>query len=115
MECNVYEILSKSLKEYRLQMGWSQEELADKAGLHPSYIGQIERNVKKISLVTLQKLARALKVNISDLLQEKPFNAQSASWENKILGLIHDKPSAQQECAYRMLREFIRPSTHSKK
>lgn len=115
MAQNIYEITGYALRRYRLQQGWSQEELGDKAGLHPSYIGQIERNVKKISLVTLQKLALALKINISDLLQEKPFNAQSVSLENKILGLVQDKPSEQQECAYRMLKEFFRPCPRLKK
>ena len=115
MEQNLYDILGKTLKEYRLQQGWSQEEMGDKAGFHPSYIGQIERNKKKVSLLTVQKLAHALKVNVSDLLQENFFDTQLSGWENKILKLIHERPDHEQECAYKILKEALPLSPFSKK
>jgi transcriptional regulator with XRE-family HTH domain len=56
------------LRKLRLKQGLTQEELADRAGMHFTYIGQIERGVRNPSLVNLQKLAKALKVNAGELL-----------------------------------------------
>ncbi len=50
----------KHLKSLRENEGWTQEELADRAGMHFTYIGQIERGVRNPSLVNLYKLAKAL-------------------------------------------------------
>ena len=45
----------------------SQEELAHRANLHRTYIGMIERAEKNITLLNIEKLAKALDVNITDL------------------------------------------------
>lgn len=47
----------------------SQEALADLAGLHRTYIGMIERAEKNITLINIEKIALALKVNPTDLLK----------------------------------------------
>ncbi len=101
-------MLGLAVRGYRTELGWSQEELGGRAGFHPSYVGQIERGTKKISLLALQRLAVALKVKVSDLLPEKPVKCAPTSWENKILGMIKDRPAAQQEQTYRILKETLR-------
>lgn len=58
----------KRLRQLREAKGWTQEELADKAGMHFTYIGQIERGVRNPSLVNLERLAKALKVDAGKLL-----------------------------------------------
>jgi len=109
MEKDIYKILGETLRKYRNITGWSQEELGERANLHPSYIGQIERGTKKISLLTLQKLSAALKVKISDLLQEKSIKCTPSTWENKIISIIRDRPNEQQEYTYRIIKETLRP------
>ena len=56
------------LRKLRHKRNWTQEELADRAGMHSTYIGQIERGVRNPSLVNLYKLAKALKVSAGELL-----------------------------------------------
>lgn len=56
------------VREYRLEKGYSQEELAFKANLHRTYIGMIERAEKNITLLNVQKIADALEIEISTLL-----------------------------------------------
>ncbi|HPJ81975.1 MAG TPA: helix-turn-helix transcriptional regulator [Saccharofermentans sp.] len=57
------------VKELRHSLGISQEELAEKAGVHRTYIGMIERGEKNITLKSLSKIAVALGINTSYLLE----------------------------------------------
>ena len=56
------------LRELRTLKGLSQEALAHEASFHRSYIGMIERAEKNITLVNIEKIAKALKININDLM-----------------------------------------------
>jgi transcriptional regulator with XRE-family HTH domain len=49
------------LRDFRARAGLSQEQLADLAGLHRTYVSQLERGLKAPSLVSLQRLAKALR------------------------------------------------------
>ena len=57
-----------NIRKNREDRGLSQEKLAALADLHRTYIGQIERGEKNIGLKNLEKIAKALGVNIKDLL-----------------------------------------------
>lgn len=54
----------------RTSKGFSQEKLAELAGLHRNYIGGIERGERNIALLNILRLAKALGVSPSELLQE---------------------------------------------
>jgi transcriptional regulator with XRE-family HTH domain len=58
-----------SVRAERLKRSYSQEQLADLAGLHRTYIGMIERAEKNITLENIGKIAKALNMKIADLLQ----------------------------------------------
>ena len=57
-----------NIRKIREDKELSQEKLAALADLHRTYIGQIERGEKNIGLKNLEKIAKALRVNIKDLL-----------------------------------------------
>jgi len=57
-----------NIRKIREDKGLSQEKLAALADLHRTYIGQIERGEKNIGLKNLEKIAKALNVNVKDLL-----------------------------------------------
>ncbi len=59
----------QQVRKSRLKQGLSQEELAEKAGVHRTYIGMIERAEKNITLLNIEKLAKALNMSIVDLLR----------------------------------------------
>lgn len=56
------------VREIRKGKGLSQEELSFKADLHRTYIGMIERAEKNITLINIEKIANALDVSVSELL-----------------------------------------------
>lgn len=57
------------VRELRIAKGWSQEHLAHIANVHRTYIGMIERAEKNITLVNIEKIAKALNVEIMELLK----------------------------------------------
>lgn len=58
----------KRVRDERLQLGLSQEKLAERAKVHRTYIGMIERAEKNITLSNMEKIARALGIKINDLI-----------------------------------------------
>ena len=57
------------LKELRQARDISQEELAFRAGLHRTYVSSAERGQRNVALVNLEKLSRALEIEIADLFR----------------------------------------------
>ena len=60
--------ISKVLKEHRVENGWTQVQLAEKAGINQNAYAKIERQEQKASIDTLEKLAKALKLDSKDIL-----------------------------------------------
>lgn len=58
----------KNVQRIRKKQNISQEKLAEYAGLHRTYIGMIERAEKNITLCNIEKIAKALNVKISALV-----------------------------------------------
>jgi CheY-like chemotaxis protein len=56
-----------SVRAWRSRLGISQEELAGRAGLHRTYVCDIERGARNVSLESIQKLARALEISVAAL------------------------------------------------
>lgn len=56
------------LRELRKQKGLSQEDLAFKSGLHRTYISDIERGSRNVSLKNIEKIAKALRITPKSLL-----------------------------------------------
>lgn len=59
----------ENVREIRKSKGLSQEQLSFKADLHRTYIGMIERAEKNITLSNIEKIAKALGVEIIELLK----------------------------------------------
>lgn len=62
--------LARNLRTLRLAANLSQEALADRCGLHRTYIGAVERGERNVTLQTLEKIAAGLNADPLDLLGE---------------------------------------------
>ena len=58
------------IRDLRKEKELSQEELADKAGLHRTYIGMIERGEKNITLENINKLSKALQTPLHEIFKK---------------------------------------------
>jgi transcriptional regulator with XRE-family HTH domain len=61
-------ILGENIRTHRRNIGWSQEKLAEKSDLHHNYIGDIERGEENVSVDTLMRIAKAMNVNLGELV-----------------------------------------------
>jgi transcriptional regulator with XRE-family HTH domain len=70
------QILAGNIRNYRKIKGLSQEGLADRCGLHRTYIGSVERGERNVTLSTLEVVAAALGVSVPTLLTEKGIESE---------------------------------------
>jgi len=79
----IREILAVNLRTLRQARGLSQEELAHRAEIDRTYISSLERSVYGATIDMLDKLARALDVEASDLLVRPSLPVSSGKVKNK--------------------------------
>lgn len=60
--------LGINVRRLRQEKGWSQEDYADRAGIHRTYVSDIERGARNPTITVVEKLANALQVNAGALL-----------------------------------------------
>jgi transcriptional regulator with XRE-family HTH domain len=60
----------ETVRKFRTAKGLSQEKLAEHAGIHRTYIGDVERGLRNIALVNMHRIASALGVPLSSLISE---------------------------------------------
>lgn len=60
--------LGQAVRALRLERGFSQERLAEESGLHPRYISDVERGRRNVGMVNVDRLARALSVDLPTLM-----------------------------------------------
>jgi CheY-like chemotaxis protein/DNA-binding XRE family transcriptional regulator len=81
---NLKILLGVAIKTQRTSLDISQEELAYRAGLHRTYISDLERGVRNPSVDSIGKLARALEVSVSDLFEK----ASDGNGSNQIVEIL---------------------------
>jgi transcriptional regulator with XRE-family HTH domain len=63
-------IIGESIRHFRKRAKLSQEKLAEKADLHPVYVGELERGEEAASVAALIRIAKALGIRVRDLVED---------------------------------------------
>jgi len=88
----------------------TQEKLAEKAGIHHTYVGQLERAEKNASLETIEKVAKALDIPLETLFEA----IVGGDTENAIAKEIYELITAQPEKEQKVLLELIKKTVEYK-
>jgi CheY-like chemotaxis protein len=83
-------LLGNAIKEQRNALGISQEELAARAGLHRTYVSEVERGERNPSITSIEKLAQALEVSFTSLFDRT--GQPTGSREAVEILLVEDNP-----------------------
>lgn len=102
----IAKIIGQRIRNYRTQRKLSQEKLAEMSGCHPTYIGQLERGEKNATLESIEKIAVALNVPLSQLFEKLNGEDNSDSIPLKCYELLSAKSKSEQEQLYQILLEM---------
>lgn len=61
-------LLGDKVRKRRIEIGMSQEQFSTKAGLHRTYVSQLEQGVRNPTYTTLEKVAKALDCSVGELM-----------------------------------------------
>lgn len=100
--------IGKRIRNYRTAQGLSQEQLAERAGCHHTYIGQLERGEKNATVESIEKIAAALNVSLSTLFEKigAAENTEEKSVPLLCYELLSAKTVQEQDRLYRILLEM---------
>ena len=102
---DIAKIIGQRIRNYQTQKGLSQEKLAELAGCHPTYIGQLERGEKNATLESVEKIASAMDISLSELF-DKLGKSGGNNIAAKCYDLVASKNEAEQKQLYKMLQEM---------
>ena len=87
---DVFVRFGRKLREVRLKVGVSQEKLADMASLHRTYVSSVERGNRNISILNIEKLAKALHVAMKELMpdEDRARSKESNAFHPMLVPLI---------------------------
>lgn len=109
-------MLGDRIRQKRKQLEISQEQLSEMCELSPAYVGLIERGVKKLSVVTLVKIANALKVNADYLLGDS-IKYDNSDMIEKATRMLSDMDDNEMKYTYELIsntRKFLKKSNLNK-
>ena len=99
-------IIGQRIRNYRTGKGLSQEKLAELAGCHPTYIGQLERGEKNATIESIEKISIALDISLEKLFEKIGTADTVDSIPLKCYDLLSAKPKKQQEHLFNILLEM---------
>ena len=99
--------IGERLRAYRNQKGWSQEELAERAGFHPTYIGQLERGEKNATIESISRVSVALGIPLSVLFENLSVRPVQDGIPSKCYEIIQKQPLKDQEALLELLNMMV--------
>ena len=99
--------IGQRIRNYRIQNGLNQEELAEKCGLHPTYIGQVERGEKNATIESINKIVSGLDLSLSKLFENISSGEDNENYPAKAYDLVLSLPIDEQEKLLKIMQMII--------
>ena len=99
--------IGERIRGYRNKKGWSQSELAERAGCHFTFIGSVERGEKVPTIDTVFKICKALELPMDVLFENIVVGDDYSEIPKKFYNLISTLPEKEQSDLYKLLIDII--------
>ena len=103
--------IGEKIKEARTKKGLTQEDLAEKSGLHSTYIGGVERGERNLTVLSLDKISKGLDLDIRDLFERRKVKSYPTLQEKvagEIMHLLRRKDEKTLQLAATLVRDVVR-------
>ena len=100
------------VRELRTKHGQSQEQLAFNADITPSYLGQIERNLKSPTVRVIERLCQSLGVSLADFFSTSPTSSDIDPISLQIISQIANRSNEQKQHILGIVREVTKYYDH---
>jgi transcriptional regulator with XRE-family HTH domain len=98
-----YKALGKRIREERLKLKLTQEQLAESIDVSNSYVGQIERGERSVTLDTLVRIVNRLGVTVDYLLKES-IDLEDSNFQNQLKQIFDGRTTADKQMALDVLK-----------
>jgi len=105
----IVDIIAHRLCQRRKALGLTQEQVANRANVHPTYIGQVERGEKNITVRKLSEICNALDYGLDELFENMvTSNERETSIPYQCYLLISDQTEAEQKFLMEILKDIVK-------
>ena len=104
---DIAKIVGERLRAYRSRAGLSQEELAEKACVHPTYVGQLERGEKNATLESVEKIARALNLPFEVLFEAIIHGNTDNAAARECYRMVTAMPEKEQQAFMSLIKRIV--------
>lgn len=101
-------VVGQRLRARRNQLGYSQDTVSEKADLHPTYIGQLERGEKNATLCSIEKVCRALEMPMDELFTNIVDADSTQKQAQRCYDLVMSQPLRDQKKLCSLIEDIIR-------
>jgi len=105
---DIVKVVGEKIRYLRKERGLSQEELAYRASLHNTYIGQLERGEKNATIESLTKVCTALEITLEELFDDKEGHPKVLSFElEEMVRLLEGRSKKDQRAVLKFIESLI--------
>lgn len=107
---DIGKLVGEQIRAFRQDRGLSQEELAFKSELNTTFVGQVERGIKKPTIDTLEKLVNALDVTFEDLFsfEKDIIKHKDSTIIDKIVFELNVRTYDEQTIVYNFIKQILK-------
>ncbi|MEL7567920.1 MAG: helix-turn-helix transcriptional regulator [Dehalobacterium sp.] len=102
---DIIKLVGERIRNLRKERNWTQEELAHRANIHRSHLGEIERGETSVTVESIAKIANAFEITVEDI-----FRNLQPSYENKgndVLALLMNKVNKLSKGNQKVVLDFL--------